>query len=97
MARLNWCLAAVISWGKFLFSCFFPLRAARRDKPDDFEGVHSHTFKVKTFKKAKSCGVCKQAVTKEGLVCRVCKLSCHKKCEVKVSNSGVFFYFIILK
>uniref|UniRef100_A0A8B9LVL5 Tensin 1 n=2 Tax=Astyanax mexicanus TaxID=7994 RepID=A0A8B9LVL5_ASTMX len=32
MARLNWCLAAVISWGKFLFSCFFPLRAARRDK-----------------------------------------------------------------
>ncbi|XP_049335828.1 tensin isoform X8 [Astyanax mexicanus] len=87
MARLNWCLAAVISWGKFLFSCFFPLRAARRDKPDDFEGVHSHTFKVKTFKKAKSCGVCKQAVTKEGLVCRVCKLSCHKKCEVKVATA----------
>ncbi|KAL7891034.1 hypothetical protein AOLI_G00005100 [Acnodon oligacanthus] len=55
-------------------------------RPEDFEGVHSHTFKVKTFKKAKSCGVCKQAVTKEGLVCRVCKLSCHKKCEVKVSH-----------
>ncbi|XP_036426438.1 tensin isoform X1 [Colossoma macropomum] len=55
--------------------------------PEDFEGVHSHTFKVKTFKKAKSCGVCKQAVTKEGLVCRVCKLSCHKKCEVKVATA----------
>ncbi|XP_077055294.1 tensin-1 isoform X1 [Siphateles boraxobius] len=82
MARLNWCLAAVISWGKFLFSCFFPLRAARRDKPEDFEAVHSHTFKAKTFKKAKSCAVCKQALTKEGLVCKVCKLSCHKKCEV---------------
>uniref|UniRef100_A0AAR2M1J6 Tensin 1 n=1 Tax=Pygocentrus nattereri TaxID=42514 RepID=A0AAR2M1J6_PYGNA len=92
MARLNWCLAAVISWGKFLFSCFFPLRAARRDKPEDFEGVHSHTFKVKTFKKAKSCGVCKQAVTKEGLVCRVCKLSCHKKCEVKVRLGNCFFH-----
>nr|XP_017212095.1 tensin-1-like isoform X4 [Danio rerio] len=82
MARLNWCLAAVISWGKFLFSCFFPLRAARRDKPEDFEAVHSHTFKAKSFKKAKSCAVCKQALTKEGLVCKVCKLSCHKKCEV---------------
>lgn len=32
MARLNWCLAAVISWGKFLFACFFPLRRAKRDK-----------------------------------------------------------------
>uniref|UniRef100_A0A8C1DFN7 Tensin 1 n=1 Tax=Cyprinus carpio carpio TaxID=630221 RepID=A0A8C1DFN7_CYPCA len=70
MARLNWCLAAVISWGKFLFSCFFPLRAARRDKPEDFEAVHSHTFKAKSFKKAKSCAVCKQALTKEGLVCK---------------------------
>uniref|UniRef100_A0AAY4B9X9 Tensin 1 n=1 Tax=Denticeps clupeoides TaxID=299321 RepID=A0AAY4B9X9_9TELE len=52
--------------------------------PEEFEAVHSHTFRVKTFKKAKSCGVCKQAVTKEGLVCKVCRLSCHKKCEVKV-------------
>lgn len=32
MARLNWCLAAVISWGKFLFACFFPLRGAKRNK-----------------------------------------------------------------
>ncbi|XP_052455237.1 tensin-1-like isoform X1 [Carassius gibelio] len=87
MARLNWCLAAVISWGKFLFSCFFPLRAARKDKPEDFEAVHSHTFKAKTFKKAKSCAVCKQVLMKEGLVCKECKLSCHKKCEVKVSTA----------
>ncbi|XP_028809673.1 tensin isoform X2 [Denticeps clupeoides] len=87
MARLNWCLAAVISWGKFLFSCLFPLRTARKDKPEEFEAVHSHTFRVKTFKKAKSCGVCKQAVTKEGLVCKVCRLSCHKKCEVKVPTA----------
>ncbi|XP_030637585.1 tensin [Chanos chanos] len=56
-------------------------------KPEEFEGVHSHTFKVKNFKKAKSCGVCRQAVTKEGLVCRVCRFSCHKKCEVKVATA----------
>ncbi|GLD74752.1 tensin-like isoform X1 [Lates japonicus] len=84
MARLNWCLAAVISWGKFLFACFFPLRGAKRDKPDELEGVHTHTFKLKPFKKAKSSEICKQAITKEGLICKACRLSCHKKCEVKV-------------
>uniref|UniRef100_A0A669CDV6 Tensin 1 n=1 Tax=Oreochromis niloticus TaxID=8128 RepID=A0A669CDV6_ORENI len=83
MARLNWCLAAVISWGKFLFACFFPLRGAKRNKPDELEGVHTHTFKLKPFKKAKSCDICKQAITKEGLICKACRLSCHKKCEVK--------------
>ncbi|XP_044043312.1 tensin isoform X4 [Siniperca chuatsi] len=87
MARLNWCLAAVISWGKFLFACFFPLRGAKRDKPDELEGVHTHTFKLKPFKKAKSCDICKQAITKEGLICKACRLSCHKKCEVKVTTS----------
>ncbi|KAM6958381.1 tensin-1 isoform 13-T13 [Tautogolabrus adspersus] len=87
MARLNWCLAAVISWGKFLFACFFPLRGAKRDKPDELEGVHTHTFKLKPFKKAKSCDICKQAITKEGLICKACRLSCHKKCEVKVTSS----------
>ncbi|KAM9836113.1 tensin-1 [Aulostomus maculatus] len=87
MARLNWCLAAVISWGKFLFACFFPLRGAKRDKPDELEGVHTHTFKLKPFKKAKSCDICKQAITKEGLICKACRLSCHKKCEVKVTTA----------
>uniref|UniRef100_UPI003AAFDEEC tensin-1 n=1 Tax=Centroberyx gerrardi TaxID=166262 RepID=UPI003AAFDEEC len=87
MARLNWCLAAVISWGKFLFACFFPLRGAKRDKPEELEGVHTHTFKLKPFKKAKSCDICKQAITKEGLICKVCRLSCHKKCEVKVTTA----------
>ncbi|XP_031415790.1 tensin-1 isoform X2 [Clupea harengus] len=57
--------------------------------PEDFEAVHSHTFRVKTFKKGKQCGVCKQTVNKEGLICRVCRLTCHKKCEVKVSTSCV--------
>ncbi|XP_049340836.1 tensin-1 isoform X4 [Astyanax mexicanus] len=58
-------------------------------KPEEFEAVHSHTFRVKTFKKSKHCGVCKQTVSKEGLICRVCRLTCHKKCEVKVSSSCV--------
>lgn len=39
MARLNWCLAAVISWGKFLFACFFPLRGAKRDTVSPGNGV----------------------------------------------------------
>uniref|UniRef100_A0A669BWN3 Tensin 1 n=1 Tax=Oreochromis niloticus TaxID=8128 RepID=A0A669BWN3_ORENI len=57
----------------FLLHCF----------PDELEGVHTHTFKLKPFKKAKSCDICKQAITKEGLICKACRLSCHKKCEVK--------------
>ncbi|XP_026073299.1 tensin-1 isoform X6 [Carassius auratus] len=58
-------------------------------KPDEFEAVHSHTFRLKTFKKGKHCGVCKQTVNNEGLICRVCRLACHRKCEVKVSSSCV--------
>nr|XP_023697645.1 tensin-1 isoform X4 [Paramormyrops kingsleyae] len=57
--------------------------------PEEFEAIHSHTFRVKTFKKGKHCGGCKQVISKEGLVCRVCRLTCHKKCEVKVSASCV--------
>ena len=42
---------------------FFP-------QPDELEGVHTHHFKLKPFKKAKSCDICKQAITKEGLICK---------------------------
>ncbi|KAF0045724.1 hypothetical protein F2P81_002253 [Scophthalmus maximus] len=55
--------------------------------PDELEGVHTHTFKLKPFKKAKSCDICKQAITKEGLICKACRLSCHRKCEVKPQPS----------
>uniref|UniRef100_A0AAZ3PGY8 Tensin 1 n=1 Tax=Oncorhynchus tshawytscha TaxID=74940 RepID=A0AAZ3PGY8_ONCTS len=96
MARLNWCLAAVISWGKFLFSCFFPLRGAKKDKPEELESVHTHNFKLKPFKKVKSCDVCQQAITKDGLICKVCKLGIHKKCEVKVRKPWNPFCFTIL-
>ncbi|XP_065108354.1 tensin-1 isoform X2 [Paramisgurnus dabryanus] len=89
MARLNWCFAAILNWGKFLFFCLFPLRLSRNEKPEEFEAVHSHTFRLKTFKKGKHCGVCKQTVNNEGLICRVCRLACHRKCEVKVSSPCV--------
>ncbi|XP_070694649.1 tensin-1 isoform X3 [Pempheris klunzingeri] len=58
-------------------------------KPEELEALHSHTFRVKTFKKAKHCSVCKQPITQDGLICRVCRIACHKKCEVKVSSSCV--------
>ncbi|KAE8581575.1 hypothetical protein XENTR_v10024840 [Xenopus tropicalis] len=54
--------------------------------PEDLEGQNLHTFKVKTFKKVKSCSVCKQAITREGSACRVCRLSCHRKCEAKIAS-----------
>ncbi|XP_038653692.1 tensin-3-like isoform X2 [Scyliorhinus canicula] len=45
----------------------------------------SHTFKNKTFKKPKTCNICKQLISSsQGLSCRVCKYACHKKCESKV-------------
>ncbi|XP_061686587.1 tensin-1 isoform X1 [Syngnathoides biaculeatus] len=59
----------------------------KHSTPDELEGVHTHSFKLKPFKKAKSCDICKQAITKEGLICKACQLSCHKKCEVKVTTA----------
>ncbi|KAM4559273.1 tensin-1 isoform 10-T10 [Odontesthes bonariensis] len=58
-------------------------------KPEEVEALHSHTFRVKTFKKTKHCSVCKQTIIQDGLICRVCRIACHKKCEVKVSSSCV--------
>ncbi|XP_025018981.1 tensin-1 isoform X8 [Python bivittatus] len=54
--------------------------------PQDLEASTSHTFKVKSFKKVKPCGICRQAITREGSTCRGCKLSCHKKCEAKAAT-----------
>ncbi|XP_061697434.1 tensin-1 isoform X14 [Syngnathoides biaculeatus] len=58
-------------------------------KPEELEALHSHTFREKTFKKSKHCSVCKQIIVHDGLVCRVCRIPCHKKCEPKVSSSCV--------
>ncbi|XP_059131319.1 tensin-1-like [Peromyscus eremicus] len=44
-----------------------------------------HNFKKKDFKKPRVCGVCRQTIDGQGIACRVCKYSCHKKCEAQVS------------
>ncbi|XP_053916566.1 tensin-3 isoform X2 [Cuculus canorus] len=50
----------------------------------------SHTFKNKSFKKLKNCGVCKQVIDSQGISCRVCKYACHRKCEGKVVTPCLF-------
>uniref|UniRef100_A0A8I4A0I7 Tensin-1 n=1 Tax=Callithrix jacchus TaxID=9483 RepID=A0A8I4A0I7_CALJA len=53
-------------------------------KPEELSSS-LHTFKNKAFKKkSKVCGVCKQIIDGQGISCRACKFSCHKKCEAKV-------------
>ncbi|KAL8164066.1 UNVERIFIED_CONTAM: hypothetical protein K2H54_044981 [Gekko kuhli] len=43
-----------------------------------------HSFKEKVFKKKKkACVVCKESIEAQGLVCKVCKVASHKKCEGK--------------
>uniref|UniRef100_A0A3P8Z3A9 Tensin 1 n=1 Tax=Esox lucius TaxID=8010 RepID=A0A3P8Z3A9_ESOLU len=75
---------ACVAWPPHLILPNLPLSFS--PQADDLESVHTHTFKLKPFKKVKSCDVCQQAITKEGLICKVCKLGIHKKCEVKVSD-----------
>ncbi|XP_067170313.1 tensin-2 isoform X2 [Apteryx mantelli] len=45
-----------------------------------------HSFREKVFKKKKkACAACKEAIDAQGLVCRVCKIASHKRCEAKVA------------
>nr|XP_034354382.1 tensin-1 isoform X2 [Arvicanthis niloticus] len=53
--------------------------------PEDLEAPKTHHFKVKAFKKVKPCGICRQAITREGCICKVCSFSCHRKCQAKVA------------
>ncbi|XP_052605793.1 tensin-1 isoform X8 [Peromyscus californicus insignis] len=85
MTRLSWCFSCVIRWGKYLFSCLLPLRLCLRSQPEDLEAPKAHHFKVKAFKKVKPCAICRQAITREGCVCKVCSFSCHRKCQAKVA------------
>ncbi|XP_027760468.1 tensin-3 isoform X4 [Empidonax traillii] len=50
----------------------------------------SHTFKNKSFKKSRICGICKQVIDSQGISCRVCKYACHRKCEEKVVTPCFF-------
>ncbi|XP_077176740.1 tensin-1 isoform X6 [Paroedura picta] len=61
-------------------------RRKQLSRPEDLEASTSHIFKVKSFKKVKPCGICRQAITREGSTCRGCNLSCHKKCEAKAAS-----------
>ncbi|XP_021519964.1 tensin-1 isoform X10 [Meriones unguiculatus] len=54
-------------------------------QPEDLDAPKTHHFKVKAFKKVKPCGICRQAITREGCVCKVCSFSCHRKCQAKVA------------
>ncbi|XP_057286377.1 tensin-1 isoform X11 [Pezoporus wallicus] len=83
MTRLSWCFATLVSWGKSLVSCLLPLRACRHREPQDLEAPPEHTFEMTSFKKVKACGICRQAITRQGSTCRGCKLSCHTKCQAK--------------
>ncbi|XP_046321722.1 diacylglycerol kinase gamma, partial [Marmota monax] len=56
---------------------------SRSLQPEEFT-TSLHSFKKKAFKKPKACGVCKQIIDGQGLSCRACKYSCHKKCEAQV-------------
>ncbi|XP_074766897.1 tensin-1 isoform X4 [Athene noctua] len=51
--------------------------------PQDLEAPPAHTFEMTNFKKVKACGICRQAITRQGSTCRGCKLSCHTKCQAK--------------
>ncbi|XP_065696798.1 tensin-1 isoform X14 [Patagioenas fasciata] len=51
--------------------------------PQDLEAPSAHSFKMTSFKKVKACGICRQAITRQGSTCRGCKLSCHTKCQAK--------------
>nr|XP_057939035.1 tensin-1 isoform X4 [Doryrhamphus excisus] len=91
MGRLVWCLNTVFTWARLFFYSIFPFWKHRKTpaKPEELETLHSHTFREKTFKKTKHCSVCKQTIIYDGLICRVCRIACHKKCEPKVSSSCV--------
>ncbi|XP_067155328.1 tensin-1 isoform X7 [Apteryx mantelli] len=54
--------------------------------PQDLEAPPAHAFKATSFKKVKACGICRQAITREGSTCRGCKLSCHRKCQAKAAT-----------
>ncbi|XP_078287526.1 tensin-2-like isoform X1 [Rhinoraja longicauda] len=56
----------------------------RLTKPGKVDPPTTHNFKEKTFKKKKHCVACKQPITSQGILCRVCKVASHKKCETKV-------------
>lgn len=42
----------------------------RVPQPQDLESPPAHAFKMTSFKKVKACGICRQAITRQGSTCR---------------------------
>ncbi|XP_075447952.1 tensin-2 isoform X3 [Ascaphus truei] len=47
-------------------------------------GSERHVFQEKVLRKKRLCAACSEPVVSQGSVCRVCKITSHKKCEGKV-------------
>ncbi|XP_064354797.1 tensin-2 isoform X2 [Dromaius novaehollandiae] len=45
-----------------------------------------HSFREKALRKRRACAACKEPVEAQGLLCRVCKIASHKRCEAKVTS-----------
>ncbi|KAM6038713.1 tensin-2-like [Theristicus caerulescens] len=59
------------------------LRAlGRRDGTDTPPAPHS--FREKASRRGGACAACREPLGPQGLVCRVCKVASHKRCEAKV-------------
>ncbi|XP_021163404.2 tensin-1 isoform X4 [Fundulus heteroclitus] len=88
-ARMGCTVSFICCEEDFLQMPLYRHEDEEKKEPEELEALHSHTFRVKTFKKTKHCSACKQTIVQDGLVCRVCRIACHKKCEAKVSSSCV--------
>ncbi|XP_035995596.1 SH3 and cysteine-rich domain-containing protein 3-like isoform X1 [Fundulus heteroclitus] len=83
-ARMGCTVSFICCEEDFLQMPLYRHEDEEKKEPEELEALHSHTFRVKTFKKTKHCSACKQTIVQDGLVCRVCRIACHKKCEAKV-------------
>ncbi|NWY48036.1 TNS2 protein, partial [Sylvia atricapilla] len=45
-----------------------------------------HAFRERSLRRGAPCGGCGTPLGPHGLVCRVCKVAAHKKCESKVTS-----------
>ncbi|XP_062453137.1 tensin-2-like isoform X3 [Rhea pennata] len=55
--------------------------------PQPGKAPEPHSFREKVFRRKKAaCAACKEAVEAQGLLCRVCKIASHKRCEAKVTS-----------
>ncbi|XP_074785665.1 tensin-2 isoform X2 [Athene noctua] len=45
-----------------------------------------HSFREKVFRRGGACAACGETLGPQGLVCRVCKITSHKRCEAKVTS-----------